>query len=252
MAILVTRPEPNGETLCQLLNQHGFATLYTPLFSIEKGSDLNRLPQQLQNLQSGDYVFAVSKNAIRYSDQVLKNIGLRWRSDLHYFTVGRRSAEYLTALGENPVAYPYPNENSEGLIRLPQMQQLSNKRLLILRGNGGRELLRRQAEIRGATVDVLECYQRIPKEYDNIQQISIWKRAGINTIIVTSHEILRYLVEFVPKNDHNWLTQCHLVAISPRIVKLAKDYGWENITQTTRADNASILETLLSLKNELN
>lgn len=252
MAVLVTRPEPNGETLCHLLNQQGFATLYAPLFSIDKGSDLNRLPQQLQNLQSGDYVFAVSKNAIRYADQVLRNVGLHWRNDLHYFTVGRRSAEYLTAVTESAVNYPYPDENSEGLLTLPQMQELSGKQILILRGNGGRELFRQQASARGAKVEVLECYQRIVKEYDNIQQISVWKRAGINTIVVTSNEILRYLVEFVAKNDHNWLTHCHLITVSPRITQLAKTYGWQKITQTSRADNASILETLLSLKHELN
>ncbi|MGV6988355.1 uroporphyrinogen-III synthase [Testudinibacter sp. P80/BLE/0925] len=252
MAVLVTRPEPNGEALCQLLNQQGFATLYAPMFGIEKGADLNRLPQQLQNLQSGDYVFAVSKNAIRYADQVLRNVGLHWRSDLHHFAVGRRSAEYLSSMIESAVHYPYPEENSEGLLTLPLMQHLTDKQLLILRGNGGRDLLRRQASARGAKVEILECYQRIAKEYDNIQQISIWKRAGINTIVVTSNEILRYLVEFVPKNDHNWLTQCHLITISPRITRLAQDCGWQNITQTNRADNASILEALLSLKHELN
>ncbi|MGR6980008.1 uroporphyrinogen-III synthase [Testudinibacter sp. P27/CKL/0425] len=252
MAILVTRPEPNGEALCKLLNQQGFATLYAPLFGIDKGGDLNQLPQRLQQLQSGDYVFAVSKNAIQYADQVLRNVGLHWRADLHYFTVGRRSAEYLSAVAEQAVQYPYPQENSEGLLALPQMQQLENKTILILRGNGGRDLFRQQTAAKGANLEILECYQRIPKEYDNIQQISIWKRAGIDTIVVTSNEILRYLVEFVPKNDHNWLTQCHLIAISPRIAHLAKEYGWEKVTQTARADNASILETLLSLKNELN
>lgn len=130
MAILVTRPAPNGEELCQLLNQQGFATLYAPLFDIEKGRELNQLPTLLQNLQSGDYVFAVSKNAIVYADQVLKNIGLHWRSDLNYFAVGRRSAEYFSALTEHPVLYPYPNENSEGLLALPQMQQLEKKKSL--------------------------------------------------------------------------------------------------------------------------
>ncbi|MGR3807276.1 uroporphyrinogen-III synthase [Pasteurella testudinis DSM 23072] len=252
MAILITRPQPNGEALCQLLNQHGFATLYAPLFSIEKGSELNQLPTLLQNLPSGAFVFAVSKNAVSYANQVLSNIGLHWRPDLHYFSVGRRSAEYFTALSENPVYYPHPDENSEGLLALPLMQHLNNKKVLVLRGNGGRELFRQQAEARGASVEVVECYQRIPKEYDNIQQISVWKRAGISTIVVTSQEILRYLVEFVPKNDHNWLTQCHLITISPRITRLAKEYGWQHISQTVRADNAAILDTLLSLKNELN
>lgn len=248
MAILVTRPAPNGETLCRLLNQHGFATLYAPLFDIKKGNDLNQLPTSLQNLQRGDYVFAVSKNAVTYANNVLKNIGFQWRNDLQYFTVGRNSAEYFTTVSENPVIYPHPNENSEGLLCLPQMQQLNGKKIVILRGNGGRELFQQQAKERGSAVEIIECYQRIAKKYDTIEQISLWKRAGIHTIIVTSNEILRYLVEFVPKNDHNWLTQCHLIAISPRIVKLAKDYGWSNITRTARADNASILETLLSIK----
>ena len=77
--------------------------------------------------------------------------------------------------------------------------------MLILRGNGGRELLREQATLRGATVDTVECYQRTPISYNNEEQTSICIRSGVQTLVVTSLEILQALIEFVPENEQTWL-----------------------------------------------
>lgn len=57
------------------------------------------------------------------------------------------------------------------------MAELTDKNLLILRGNGGRELLREQATLRGATVETVECYQRVLISYNNEEQTSICIRS---------------------------------------------------------------------------
>ncbi len=97
------------------------------------------------------------------------------------------------------------------------MAELTDKNLLILRGNGGRELLREQATLRGATVETVECYQRTPISYNNEEQTSICIRSGVQTLVVTSLEILQALIEFVPENEQNWLKNCCLVTVSQRI-----------------------------------
>lgn len=245
MAVLVTRPDERGGQLVNMLNKAGIVAIHLPLFSIEPGREINELPNKYKQLKSGDYIFAVSKNAVNYAVQTLKNTGSHWRSDLNYFTVGQRTAEYFASQTGQVILYPWQQENSEGVLSLPAMQKLNDKRILILRGNGGRELFPHKAHERGAEVDIVECYQRVPVNYNNEEQSSVCKRAGVNTIIVTSVEILTYLMDFVPKTDHNWLKNCRLITISRRIKQFALHFGWKNIVISPRADNQSLLQTLL-------
>ena len=132
------------------------------------------------------------------------------------------------------------------LLNLPQMTELTDKNLLILRGNGGRELLREQATLRGATVETIECYQRTPISYNNEEQTSICIRSGVQTLVVTSLEILQALIEFVPENEQNWLKNCCLVTVSQRIADVAVQQGWHNVVVSAGADNHSLLNTLLN------
>ena len=233
MAVLVTRPDERGKALVDQLNQAGVVALHLPLLSIEAGAELAQLPTKLNQLKSGDYVFLVSKSAVDFTD-------------LQYFTVGHRTAQHFSCQTECTVRYPITSENTEGVLNLPQMAELTDKNLLILRGNGGRELLHEQATLRGATVDTVECYQRTPISYNNEEQTSICIRSGVQTLVVTSLEILQALIEFVPENEQNWLKNCCLVTVSQRIADVAIQQGWHHVVVSAGADNQSLLNTLLN------
>lgn len=250
MAVLVTRPDGKGNELVEILNKAGIAAIHLPLFNIIAGRELNELPNKVSQLKAGDIIFAVSKNAVKFSAETLKSIGFYWRDDVQYFAVGQSSAEYFASRAEQAVIYPFGRENSEGLLNLPELQQLEGKTVLILRGNGGRELFPEQAVLRGANVDIIECYQRVPIEYARVEQTDLCKRAGISTIVVTSAEILTALIDFVPREEHDWLKSCRLVTVSRRIANLAIKCGWklEQILISPRADNASLAQTLVQTK----
>lgn len=246
MAVLITRPDERGILLAEMLNKAGVATIHLPFFSIAAGRELNDLPNKISQLNAGDYVVTVSKNVVMYADETLLNTGFRWRNDIHYFAVGQSTAEFFCNHTEQAVCYPYQQENSEGLLALPSMQQLDGKTILLLRGSNGRDLFLEQAKLRGAAVETVECYQRLPISYDNKEQTSICKRAGIQTIIVTSAEILTALIDFIPENEHNWLKACQLITISRRIANLAEQFGWKNVVIAARADNNALLQAVLN------
>lgn len=245
MAVLITRPDERGLQLVESLNKVGIMAIHLPLFSIESGLELNELPNKISQLKTGDYVFAVSKSAVMFSAKTLKDTGFSWRNDLQYFTVGQGTAVTFTGQIEQPVRYPIQQENSEGLLALTEMQNLTDKKILILRGNGGREYFSEQATLRGANIETLECYRRIPIPYHAEEQTSLCKRLGVQRIVVTSMEILIYLMDFIPKNEHNWLKSCQLITVSQRIALFAQKAGWENIVVSPKADNQSLLQTLL-------
>ena len=248
MAVLVTRPDERGQQLVEMLAKAGIVAIHLPLFTIEVGAELNELPNKFAKLKADDYIFIVSKSAVHFADKALKDTGFAWRDDLHYFTVGQGTAQYFAATTAMAVHYPTSQENSEGVLQLPAMQNLQGKTVLILRGNGGRELLSEQVQQRGANVEIVECYRREPLVYNNVEQTSLCKRAGIQTIVATSGEILTQLLDFVPRNEHNWLKSCQLITVSERISHLAQALGWQNVIVSPRADNQTLLQTLLQCR----
>ncbi|HGO5814488.1 TPA: uroporphyrinogen-III synthase [Mannheimia haemolytica] len=249
MNVLVTRPDSRGQELADVLNEQQIFAIHQPLFTIEAGKELPQLPSVISRLKSGDYVFVVSPNAVDYAAKTLVDTGFHFRSDLKYFAVGQRTAKYFTEKAEQAVIYPIESENSEGVLALPDMQNLTDKTILILRADSGRELLAEKAILRGATIQYLECYRREPISDDIPEKLSLCKRLGVDTIVITSSEILRTLYEQTHENCRDWLFDCRLVVVSERIAKIAEKMGWhsDKILVSDKADNLSLKNTLCKI-----
>ncbi|MGS9164769.1 uroporphyrinogen-III synthase, partial [Salmonella enterica subsp. enterica serovar Infantis] len=68
------------------------------------------------------------------------------------------------------IRYPLDRDISEALLQLPELQNIAGNRALILRGNGGRELLGETLTALGAEVSFFECYQGCSKLYDGAEE----------------------------------------------------------------------------------
>lgn len=247
MNVLVTRPGERGEQLVEWLAERQIFAIHQPILKIEAGKELPQLPSVLSRLNAGDFVFAVSKNAVDFSVKALKETGFKWRSDLRYLAVGQGTASYFCAQTEQPVYYPIESENSEGLLNLSELQQLNGKQIVILRANSGREYFSEQARLRGALIEPVECYQRLLWSENLSEKLSLAKRAGIDTLVVTSGEILNTLIEQTQEEDRAWLFGCRIIVVGKRVAEIAQKAGWkaEFITVSEKADNQSLQESLL-------
>ncbi|RMG55103.1 MAG: uroporphyrinogen-III synthase [Gammaproteobacteria bacterium] len=64
-----------------------------------------------------------------------------------------------------------PPYNSEALLGLPELQDLHGQRLLLLRGEGGRRHLAETLRSRGAQLDEVACYRRLPGDARTLQPL---------------------------------------------------------------------------------
>lgn len=249
MNVLVTRPDERGQQLVEMLSQQQIFAIHQPLFSLEAGRELPTLPALLSSLNPGDYLFAVSKSAVEFAHQTLSETGFGWRNDLRYFAVGQGSANYFSGLSAQAVRYPSVSSSSEGVLALPEMQEVAGKTVVILRAESGRELFSTAIAQRGATVKCVECYRRIPFVDGLGEKISLARRAGIDLVVASSREILTILLENTLESDRQWLLDCRLVVVSQRIADYALELGWQakNIFLSEKADNSSLLKTLLGI-----
>lgn len=254
MNVLVTRPDHRGLELVEMLGRHRIFAIHQPLFTLEAGSELPQLPSILSGLNAGDYVFAVSKPAIEFASQTLAQTGFRYRTDLNYFAVGKRSAAYFSEKSEQSVSYPIVSEDSEGVLQLPAMQHLQGKNLLILRAESGRGLVAESALAHGASVQYLECYRRKYVKGNIAEKLSLCKRAGVDTVVVTSGDILMLLFEQIAEGDRTWLLNTKLIVVSYRIMRMAHELGWkvQDVIVSERADNNGLLEAVLKFIDKSN
>lgn len=199
MSILVTRPSPVGEQLVNRLRASGKSAWHLPLIDFNPGKDLPCLPQRLAELSENDLMFIVSQHAINYANLRLTQQGVGWPASLHYYAVGRSSGLRLHGLSGLPVSYPNKGETTEDLLRLPSLACINGKRALILRGNGGRELLEQTLRQRGVQSTYCECYRRRQIHYNGEEQARQMRRIGIDTLVITSGEMLQQFYTLMPE-----------------------------------------------------
>ncbi|MFJ2977128.1 uroporphyrinogen-III synthase [Kluyvera sp. NPDC087067] len=245
MTILVTRPSPQGEALVSRLRALGRVAWSFPLINFTPGRELNTLGQALGALGDGDLVFALSQHAVSFAHAQLQQQRLHWPTSAHYFAIGRTTALALHQVNGMDVRYPLDREISEVLLQLPELQNIAGKKALVLRGNGGRELIAEILTARGADVTLCECYQRCPIHYDGAEEAMRWQSRDVTTIVVTSGEMLQQLLTLIPLwYRENWLFKCRLLVVSERLAKLAQEMGWQDIQVADSADNDALLRAL--------
>ncbi|MXP56417.1 uroporphyrinogen-III synthase [Pantoea sp. Mhis] len=245
MNILVTRPEPYASELVARLQILGKPAWALPLITFIPGKDLKSLPQQLAQLQRGDLIFLMSRQVIKFIQSSLQHNKINWPTFVEYYTIGRYTALAIHNINNLNVYYPDAQETSEELVRLHSLQNITGKTALILRGSTGRELLGETLTMRGAKVNYCECYQRCKKYYDGIIEGQRWRALGINTVIVTSNEMLQQLLTLFPIVDrYEWLLSCRLLVVSERLAIQAVKLGWQNIDIANSANNDDLIHKL--------
>ncbi len=240
MAVLVTRPGKQGISLCHQLAEHGIKAVHHPLITIQAGEQLSSL---LHQLPLADIVIAVSQHTVEFAHQALTQTQLKWPITATYLAVGQKSAQFLSKSIQQKVHYPEISD-SENLLNLPQLQNVFGKRILILRGNGGRELIFDTLSERGAKVEYCEVYKRENLAFHSEITVPFWQDSQIDQLIITSSGQLSFFIEQIAPQYRNWIFQLVLYVPSERIAIEARRVGFHTVVNTGSASNQDLLASL--------
>ncbi len=153
--ILVTRPRELAVALTALIAGAGGEPVLYPTTEIRDADDPAAAQALLARRQEFDLAVFVSPSAVRKSLE-LSPEGAWPRAA----AVGEGTRRELEQRGFRQVIAPQGQADSEALLALPELAQVVGKRILIVRGAGGRELLGETLVARGAQVAYAECYRR--------------------------------------------------------------------------------------------
>jgi uroporphyrinogen-III synthase len=155
---------------------------------------------------------------------------------LRFAAVGRASVRELDNFGVTGVVAP-ARFDSEALLAMPEMNNVAGKRVVILRGDGGRELVADTLAARGARVEYAECYRRGRPRGDAAPLIDAWARDELDAITVTSSEGLRNLFDMVGARGQAWLRKTPLFVPHARIAAAARELDLAGVVVTAQGDD---------------
>ncbi|MGH8658676.1 MAG: uroporphyrinogen-III synthase [Gammaproteobacteria bacterium] len=250
--VLVTRPAHQAESVCQAIEAAGGNAIRWPVLSIEDCTQGEQAESAVKRLDEFDLSVFVSENAARFGVKLIRALGFD-PSSKPVFAVGRGTAGALQALGVLQVRYPAHDPSSEGLLSLPELQEIpvSGRRILIFRGEGGRELLAETLMKRGAQVEYAEVYRRALAPSDPAIVSSHWEQGRLDIILVTSADGLRALVKILAAREGERLFATRLLVVGARMVVLTRCLGFkESPLQIQEPSANTVVEALIAWRKE--
>jgi len=232
LTIAVTRPRDQAVQLAQRIEQAGGTSLLFPLLEISAVRDTQLIQEQISRLGEFSFAIFISPNAVKYGVAAIRSLGAIPES-IKIATVGQGSVRALYDLGITNVIAPKERFDSEGLLALPEMQDVAGMRILIFRGDAGRELLGDTLRERGAVVEYVSCYQRRKTKPD----VHILLEGKLDAISVTSSEAMSHLWQMLGDSEKDDLRKVPLFVQHERIAGLAGEQGWQHIHLTGPGDD---------------
>ena len=123
------------------------------------------------------------------------------------------------------------------------IKQNTLNNVLIVRGNGGRELLADELKNRNVNVQYCESYQRVWHGLPS-SQFTIWQNNKINGMVITSNALLKRVVNLIDITNNYWQNTCLWIVASERIAQTALKMGLKQVINTNGASDQAIIKTL--------
>ena len=239
LTVLVTRPAAQCAMLCAEIEGQGGSAIAFPAVEIEP------VAVQAAAVAAADYdlVVFVSVNAVEHgARQVTKSTRTRIAA------IGRATAAALAAAELAADIVPEAGFTSEALLAHPELQLTSGARVLIVRGEGGRELLRDTFAEHGMVVETREVYRRVRPTVAAAKVAEVearWSDEGIDVVTATSIETLQNLQALLTEHGRQLLSGTALLVPSRRIVAAAVSAGLRGeAIVAAGADDASMIGAL--------
>ncbi|MEW6332024.1 MAG: uroporphyrinogen-III synthase, partial [Pseudomonadota bacterium] len=238
--------------LARLIEARGGEAIRFPVIEIAEPRDTRALLAVIDRLRDFSLAIFISPNAVnRVMGLIQARGGLP--PALQIACVGRGSARELKRFGIENAIVPPDRFDSEALLELPELQAVKGKRIVIFRGDGGRELLGDTLKARGAEVEYAECYRRLRPDTDATPLRRRWERGEIDIVSVTSVDSLRNLFDMIGETGRPRLLRTPVVVVSERMAQVCRELGFQTGPRmATTAGDEAILEAIQAWRDGQN
>lgn len=236
--IVITRPAHQSAHIKQCLENYGANITLFPVIEIQAISTVT-----IPSIEDADWLIFISPNAVEYGLKRIRSIATCKLSSKTIAAIGKKTAKQLKQHRINADIVPQNGFNTESFLELAKTQAIKGKQILIFRGKGGRELLAKTLQQRGANVEYAEVYRRICPQQNRDKLKSQWQQQLIDMIVITSSEGLYNLYTII---QQEWIKYVPLLLGSQRMKIAAMELGHQGkIIMATNPSDEAVLNRLL-------
>jgi uroporphyrinogen-III synthase len=238
--ILVTRPAAQAAGLAARIASRGGEAIRFPLIDIAPPEDWRAVDEAAARLDGFALAVFISPNAVGYGLERLLS-RRPWPRCLAAAAMGPGTARMLVRSGIPEVIVPRGSYDSEALLALDPLQEtrVAGRAVLILRGDGGRELLAETLRARGARVECVACYRRASPT-DGAFVVSLLRNNALDAISLSSSEGLRNLMKLLDTGSREKLARLPMFVPHQRIADEAARLGLCRVVLTGAADSGLV------------
>lgn len=243
--LLLTRTSPDCQAQAQQLAALNIQSYCLPLLAIKPIPETHAQRSLLLNFDQYTTLIVVSKHAASFFIEQLDNYWPQYPIGQTWFTVGKATADIL-AQRDIQAYYPAEGDNSEALWALDSFQgQLKSplRRVLIIKGEGGRPYLQEHLQEKQIPVDTIELYQRKLPDYPPDVCYKIIINNQLNGIVISSAQSL-YNLHTLMNNHFQHLTPLTFFVPSQRVAELAQSLGLKHIINCQSANLKALILAL--------
>lgn len=246
--VVVTRARSQSHELCELIASLGGTPLPIPsiqietlALSLEQCRLLTSEGESRRLARPQTFIFT-SANAVRSLHRSMRNHALTIDANPPCIAIGSGTAQALRQLGLD--AQLPEKSDSETLAQLPTVAEGAGSKLVIVRGEGGRDILGSLLRSRGWQVSELISYRRTKPEQDISPDLVSWRNAERVVVTFMSGDTARNLVEMFQSlraNEVDLLFQTPAAVISERVQSVVELLGWRAPVAVSRTTSIHAL-----------
>lgn len=248
--VVVTRPSHQAQNFVRLLQAAGATPILYPTMAIAPPADPVAMQAGLAQLAEYDAVIFISANAVEHAWAALSAGQRQSLRRKVVGAIGAATARTLQHYGITVAWQPTGGYTSEDFLALPAVQAVAGMRILVVRGQGGREQLAAALRQRGAHVDYVEVYRRVPPPLPTISLQDQYEKGELDIIAITSQEGLANLRNLL--QDPPWLKRLPLLVGSQRLAAMARQDGFTTVVLAADPSDEAMLQALLAWAKESN
>lgn len=185
--ILITRQREQSGELAEEIDKRGGRSVVIPMIRISDPESWRECDAALDRLSAYQAIVFTSTNGVEGFFRRIEQRGIdsATLSNTSLYPVGEKTGEEIEKRGFR-VRHVPDEFSADGLIEYFKQNEVRGRRFLLVRGNLGRDDLRKALVSLGAEVDAVEVYRNNPPDESAVRELKQCLNSGCDVVIFAS------------------------------------------------------------------
>ena len=245
IALISTRPQKTNLQLSDELKKSEINLLSFPLTEIHPLNNYQIFDGVIKNIKTYQHIIFISTNAVHFFLERVKKLSLQIPKNLIFSSIGPTTKLLLQKKLSVDVHSPIKTFDSEHLLKEKIYNNVEGQKILIIRGEGGREALKNALEEKGGIVNYGECYVRKYVDIDLIQLKNDLVNYHHQFILFSSTNSAKHFIDQLHNIETDWLQNIKIIVNHKKIEGLLSKI-FKNIFVCNNIDTQNIRKLIVS------